>query len=277
MTIRTVEEHEAEDFLRLMCRIFNLDFDRAKGIFFREPFYELRRKWAVFLRGEMIACLTTVPLEFGDGNAAGIAGVGVDPSHRGKGIASEMLHHVTQKGEEKRLLLFAENPRLYHKVGFQILDYVISHPLPINPTNHPPKRANFKDVCATYQTWAESKPNRLRRNSKRWELWTWQMKSCFLLNEEKKHPMPSHTAERKNYLHATEENSRIHYFCLDGERVREILPEFHPLPINEPTEWYGLESMAHLLKIPLSSPKRELLLMGFGFSEPPQMFMSDQF
>jgi hypothetical protein len=35
--------------------------------------------------------------------------------------------------------------------------------------------------------------------------------------------------------------------------------------------------MAHLLKIPLTQPRREVLLMGLGFAEPPQMFMSDQF
>lgn len=251
MTIRIVQEHEAEKFLELLCEIFNLDFYRAKGIFFREPFYELRRKWAVFHNGKMIACLTTVPLEFGDGTAAGIAGVGVHPNYRGKGIASELLKFVAEKGAEKRLLLFAQDPRLYHKVGYQILDQVIATPLPFNPNAQAPKRADFNHVCAIYNAWAEAKPNRLRRTPKRWELWTWQMKSCYRL--------------------------RTGYFCTDGDRIRELLPEFQTIPSPEPLSWYGLESMAHLLKIPLTNPQRETFLMGLGFHEPPQMFMSDQF
>jgi GNAT superfamily N-acetyltransferase len=251
MTIRTIHENEAEEFLKLLCEVFDLDFHRARGIFFREPFYELRRKWAAFHEGRMIACLTTIPLVFGDGTAAGIAGVGVHPHYRGRGIASEMLQFVAQHGDEKRLLLFAKDPRLYHKVGFQILDHVISSPLPFNPNAQTSQRADFNHVHATYQAWAEAQPNRLRRTPKRWELWTWQMKSCFHLGTG--------------------------YFCTDGDRVRELLPEFHPLPFPEPISWYGLESMAHLLKIPLTQPRREVLLMGLGFAEPPQMFMSDQF
>jgi hypothetical protein len=57
--IRTIHESEGETFLRLMCGVFGLDFNRAYDVFFTEPLFDLDRKWALFEGNEMVSILTT--------------------------------------------------------------------------------------------------------------------------------------------------------------------------------------------------------------------------
>ncbi len=119
--IRPIRDHEANPFLELICEIFELDVDRAQGIFFNEPLFDLSRKWALFEGGQMASVLTTVPLKFGWGTAIGIAGVATKLARRRLGLAETLLNHVlkdSEHREERVALLFAKEIGLYEKVWF---------------------------------------------------------------------------------------------------------------------------------------------------------------
>jgi ribosomal protein S18 acetylase RimI-like enzyme len=251
--VRPIRMEEAETFLRLLCGVFALDFRRAQSVFFSEPFFDLKRKWALFEDGQMRCTMTTVPLEFGDGPAMGIAGVATLPEHRGRDLARQLIDEaVTEsaaRGEE-RSLLFANNERLYAKCGFRVLDRVVTQPLP--PGNEGGGRLLSRDeVTPVYDAWASEHPGRLRRDKRRWEYWSWNMKTAF--------------------------GQPGGYVCYEFGRVRELLPGFSGLPFSDPADWFGLESLARVLGIRLDDPRQEMLLMGRKFDAIPQMFLTDQF
>src|SRR5438477_1449685 len=131
--IRPIQSGEAEEFLRLLCSVFGLDYRRAFDVFFQEPLFDINRKWASFESGKIVCTLTTVPLIFGDGPAIGIAGVATEPENRGRNLATELLKESLRHSDsigEGRALLFASCERLYERCGFKPLDQVISQPLP---------------------------------------------------------------------------------------------------------------------------------------------------
>ncbi|MCH8273899.1 MAG: GNAT family N-acetyltransferase [Armatimonadetes bacterium] len=252
--IRTIDRGEAKTFLRLLCDVFDLDFRRARDIFFKEPFFELKRKWALYEDGRMVGCLTTVPLEFGDGQAAGIAGVAIHSGLRGRGLGGELLKEVLKEAAaagEPRALLFAHETRLYEKQGFRQLDRVVSQPLPGGEGSVRREVLSEAEVRTTYDAWAAEDAGRLRRDERRWGFWSWNMKSPYRLPGG--------------------------YVCAELGRVRELLPAYQSLPFTDPVEWYGLETMGRSLGVPLGNPRSEMLLMGIGFDRAPQMFLSDQF
>ena len=96
--IRPIRKSEAESFLTLLCNVFDLDIVRARHVFFKEPMFDLERKWALFEDGELRTILTTAPLEFGFGRAFGVAGVATEPKHQGRGLAQRIIEHVLAHG-----------------------------------------------------------------------------------------------------------------------------------------------------------------------------------
>lgn len=251
--IRTIAEHECNDYLAVLCAAFDLDRQRAQTAFFGEPYFSLNRKWAAFLDRRLVSILTVVPIEFGDGKGIGIAGVATSEDARGKGVASELLQHVcdhySQQGMPKALL-FARSDGLYKRVGFTELDKVFSQPLPLGRALKPRQLSSDK-VRALYDRWAAADLRRLRRDNDRWKYWSWTFKTPVELGEG--------------------------YFCYESNRIRELLPAFERLPISDHAEFYGTGEMAKVLGIDLSEATSDLLLMGRGFDYVPQMFMTDQF
>jgi predicted acetyltransferase len=254
--IRPIKRGEAQDFLRLLCEAFDLDFERAKGVFFNEPMFDVNRKWALFLDGQIESILTTVPLAFGFGNAIGIAGVATRLSSRGRGLGGELLQEVlrsSQESGEGPALLFARETALYERVGFRLLDQVIRAPIQAG-SNAPLEGVMPQhEVVNIYNDWAASRPNRLRRDDRRWTYWKWNMRFCC--------PFANG------------------YICLEGATVRECIVD-GPVdiwPIHAGTEWIGLRTMAGECHVPLGDEHFELHLMGRGFDEIPQLFMTDQF
>jgi GNAT superfamily N-acetyltransferase len=254
--IRPVFESEAPEFLRVLCDVFNLDQGRAGTIFYSEPFFDLSRKWALFQDRQMVAILTTTPLQFGFGSAIGIAGVGTLPDHRDKGYGQKLLEHVLEHSDrhgESRALLFAHRQTLYARVGFELVDHVIKGPIKgatKMPYSTPLPQAQVQEM---YAEWANVHPMRIIRDSRRWDYWHFVYRESF--------------AATGGYI-ASETN-------LIREAVISELPD--SWPVIEGGEWYGLRSMTAQLGIPLQSEKEELLVMARNFPDIPQMFMSDQF
>ncbi len=254
--IRTIRADEAEGFLRLLCGVFDLDYQRAHSVFFSEPLFDLDRKWALFEDGVITSILTTTGLEFGWGRAIGIAGVATRPERRSLGYATRLLEHVmgvaSQRGETGALL-FAREPSLYEKLGFKVVDLVVRGHLGAQEDEGIPDSLTYHDVRAIYTRWAEADAARLRRDEKRWNYWKWHYRVCS--------PYGSG------------------YLCVEGSVLREAILDApsHNLPLPAGAEWFGLATMAKRLGITLTDSKFELYLMGRSIPMQPQMFMTDQF
>ncbi len=253
--IRPIEPTEADDFLAILCQVFSLDPGRARAIFFSEPLFDLRRKWALFEGGRQVSILTTIPLEFGWGQAIGIAGVATRPESRRKGLAAKLLAATVQASREageKAAFLLARETALYERCGFQTLDRVVSARLDGVEAGESPALP-FEEVRSRYDCWSREHPDRLRRDERRWAYWRWNLRAC------------------------TEVDGG--YVCVEGNAVRECvlnepLPEW---PVGTQRQWFGLSSMAESLRAPIANPEPDLYLMGWNAPGVPQMFMTDQF
>ena len=255
--IRPIRRDEGEDFLQLLCDVFGLDFDRAQGLFFEDPMFDLRRKWALFEGREMVSILTTTPLEFGWGRAYGVAGVATRESRRGEGHAGKLLDRVHKEATrtgEGHALLFAQELGLYERVGFEPLDRVVRAPLATIPEEEIPPAMHVEEVRAMYAAWADGHPDRLRRDRKRWTLWKWHFRECNPFGDG--------------------------YLCFENDTLREGLwsPPAAALPLPGGTEFFGTTLVADMLELPLAAPPTvELHLMGRDVPGVPQLFMTDQF
>lgn len=255
LEIRPIRAHEAEAFWGILVECFHLDPGR-RWIFQNEPYFDLNRKWGAWQDGRLVTILTTVPLTFGWGRAIGIAGVATLPQFRGRGFAEQMLSTVLGQAEadgEGPALLFAHETTVYQRVGFAVMDTVIRGPL-VGSDLAPVRAFSGQQVREMYADWSAEHPDRLVRDPRRWQYWEWFTRICEAVGDG--------------------------YLCLEPPLVREALgisPGLAAWPVPVGTEWLGLKSMTDRLGVPLLHSKQELILMARGFSQPPQMFMTDQF
>ena len=253
---RLIQLAEGAAYLRALCRIFDLDYVRAESIFYHEPFFDLNRKWALFCDGFVRSILTTVPLQFGDGAAIGIAGVGTLVESRGKGYGQTLVEAALEsatKDGETRALLFAQSDTLYKRCGFETLDRVIRADFTEVEVDPDAEVIGFERVRELYDAWALRDPKRLQRDDRRWNFWKWNLRMCV--------EVPGG------------------YVCQEGDLVREVVLDQPPprWPIFEQAEWFGLRTMAQELRLPLKNEREDLMFMGRGFTEVPRLYMTDQF
>lgn len=250
---RTIRADEADEFLAVLCEIFELDYPRARPVFFSEPFYDLSRKWALFVEGRIVSVLTTVPLQFGWGLASGYAGVGTLGEYRRKGFGERLLQaaldHGTGQGEVAAFL-FARQTHLYERLGFEVLDSIIRAPLQ-SGAYYEDDPLTYDEVRELYTKWSNEHPGRLRRDDQRWSFWKWHLRMC--------------------------DRCGSGYLCREPGTVREAVPGAKPWPIGQNEEFYGLQTMAEQLDLPVLTPKIEMHLMGLRAPGVPQIFMTDQF
>jgi hypothetical protein len=239
-----------------MCTAFSLDFSRARSVFFTEPYYNLDRKWALFDTGRMVSVLTTTPLLFGWGNAVGIAGVATELSSKRLGHAARLIEHVLEASVaagEGPAVLFARDPRLYERVGFGTVDFVMRGQLPSHESWEFQSPMRTDEVQSIYTAWSEKDADRLRRDERRWALWDWNFRVCSRYSDG--------------------------YLASEPGALREAIftsqPE--PLPLPDEAEWFGQTRISEMLELPLQEPVQELHLMTRSCPGVPQMFMTDQF
>lgn len=254
--IRRIEPGEAVRFLRLLCDVFELDFSRARPLYFNDPMYEVTQRWALFHDGELTAILSAAPLDFQAGRCLGIAGVATRPEYRGQGFAGELLEAmmlVNSRCSQTGYLLFAKDERLYRAHGFQTADVTWRAPFATEAYAPSPRGIKFVDMVAQYTKWSTEKPNRLLRNDRRWKLWKHHLRSTWVCGNG--------------------------YLCNEGDTVREIITPSPPpqWPILPSFQWLGLKSMAESMQLPLGPGIREASLMLRNFGERPEFFLTDQF
>ena len=253
---RPIRREESDEFLSVMCDVFELDQSRAAHVFYSEPFFDINRKWALFENHRIATVLTLTPLKFGWGDAVGVAGVATLPSARRRGHASRLLESSLSglSGNSPTVsFLFATNPGIYARTGFSVIDEVISGV--VKPMADPgePELMSIEDVQAFYDNWAEAHPDRLRRDAQRWRAWQWVYRPC--------------EAFAGGYL------SNEPMLCREALMTESATA----WPVVDGTRWMGLKSLTSALRIPASNFRRELLLMGRNAPGVPQMFMTDQF
>jgi predicted N-acetyltransferase YhbS len=254
--IRPIKENEAEAYLQLLCDVFELDFNRAYDLFFREPMFDLDRKWAMFEGREIVSILTTTPLEFGWGKACGIAGVATKKDRQGEGLARRVIEKVLATSDsrgEGAAMLFAADTRLYEAIGFEALDRVVRGTVLSLPLEVDQEECSYASLRTKYDAWASGDPDRLRRDEQRWDYWKWNFR--------------------------TANTFRDGYYTLENGTVREAIfcePQ-KKLPVPRGTEWLGLSYVTDQLEIPLGSVSVPMYLMGRNVPGQPQLFMTDQF
>ncbi len=254
--IRPIKESEGEAFLQLLCDVFSLDFNLAYDLFFTEPMFDLNRKWAVIEGQEIVSVLTTTPLQFGWGNAVGIAGVATRPDRQNEGYARRLIDKVLRASEragEGAAMLFATDTRLYEACGFEGLDRVVRGPVTSLPLQIDLPELPFAQMQSLYNDWAVAHPDRLRRDDRRWRYWQWNYRDTFAVGDG--------------------------YLCVESDTVREALvpPGTKKLPVARGTEWLGTSFMTDQLEIPLGAVQVPMYLMGYRVPGQPQFFMTDQF
>src|SRR5205814_7177509 len=93
--IRAPRTDELDDLLALMCEAFRLPYSSARGPFYQDPFFDLQNKRVLVEEGVVASCLTLVPRTIWIGKAAvsvaGVADLSTLQSHRGRGLATELL------------------------------------------------------------------------------------------------------------------------------------------------------------------------------------------
>ncbi|HLO97239.1 MAG TPA: GNAT family N-acetyltransferase [Fimbriimonas sp.] len=254
--IRTISQQEIPDYLNLLCKVFNLEYERAHTILVNEPLFDLNRKWALFDSGKLVTTLTTTHLEFGYEDVVGIAGVATEPERQGEGLAGKLIQHVLEaasRNGEMGALLFATDGRLYANLGFEVVDTVVRGPILSSPLELEADPVEFLFVRGLYRDWAEESNARLRRDQKRWKYWNWFERSSFEVDEG--------------------------YFTTEGGMVREALWSKSPtkMPVIRGTEWVGLSKVTNDLQVPLGGLSSNMMLMGRGVDFVPEFFMTDQF
>jgi len=255
--LRTIRIEECNPFLELLCTVFELDFERARTIFYSEPYFDVNHKWALIEDGKIATILTTTPLQFGWGEAIGISGVATAPHARGRGLAGTLLNFALEQSRSRGTdvcYLFARQATLYERSGFHVIDEVIRAQLKPHWDVTEFESLDLVEIQRRYNAWSVKHPDRLRRDSRRWKHWQLSMRFCEPIGSDG-------------------------YLCTEGQLVREIvrMPETAVVPILPGSEWMGLRSLAEQVCLEVSDPKVELMLMSTDPQRKPQMFLTDQF
>lgn len=254
--IRPIKSDEASTFLGILVECFGLDPARARQAFHSDPLFDINRKWALFDAGEIRSILTVTPLMFGWGRAIGVAGVATLEAHRGHRYGEQLLREVLKAAErafEAPSLLFAHRPDLYERVGFGVIDEVISAEIQAADNVSVSNPMPVSTVKEIYSEWSQAHPERLHRDEQRWRYWNWFHRPC--------------------------EQWGDGYVCLEHQLCREVVsvPGGTAWPVGKNTRWLGLSKMADQVEVPIGHQSHEMYLMGRGFPGRPQMFLTDQF
>lgn len=136
---RAVKVSELDAHFQVMCEAFGLDSDRARAIYYGDPFFELSHKRILFDDGKPVSGLTLVPatLRLAGGAAidiAGIAGVGTPPSRRNCGFAGSLLTTTLRDvpGELGYSIfgLVTDRPDYYSRFGWAVCSNMFQWTIP---------------------------------------------------------------------------------------------------------------------------------------------------
>lgn len=123
--LRCAKPDELEEVLQVMCSAFGLSFEKAKKIFFSDPFLNHSNNLVLMTNGQVTSCLTLLPIEVMIGGSVvrigGIAGLATKPDQQRKGYAARLLKYALDVCKERDLplvILEPSNIKYYLKLGW---------------------------------------------------------------------------------------------------------------------------------------------------------------
>ncbi len=251
LAVRKVRKDEEDAYLALLCRAFGLNLGQSALAFYSDPLFSRRERWALFDGRELIGSVSTLEMTFGRGGVTGISNVAIQPERRGQGLAQRMLEHVLD--QVGPACLFANQPDLYQRLGFKVVDEVIRGTLPTRDHGGVLEKVNASAARDVYRRWSSEDNRRLVRDDARWTYWTWAKGVAFALGNG--------------------------YVKLDSGSTREIIAskDGFPLDLSGTVDWIGLREVTRDMDIPVENGQFELLFMTWGIDWVPRMFLTDQF
>ncbi|MBV9848599.1 MAG: GNAT family N-acetyltransferase [Armatimonadetes bacterium] len=132
--IRAARAAEADDALRVLCAAFGLNYDAARPIYYRDPFFDLSHKRLLLTPTDgILSCLTVIPSLLRVGRAwvpmGGIAGVATRPDRQGQGWGSRLLAvSVPSLADELGYPLsglFPATEGLYRRAGWETVSEAV--------------------------------------------------------------------------------------------------------------------------------------------------------
>lgn len=117
-----IERSQAEEIRQLLAASYpDWEFTRHRNYFKQLPTRRMLATQGTRLVGQLGLEHRVVSTTTGPASIFGIIDLCVDPSARRQGFASRLLQEVEKLGQQNSiefLVLFAEDPRIYHQQGF---------------------------------------------------------------------------------------------------------------------------------------------------------------
>ena len=130
LAVRTIEQHELKDLLTVTQQAFGHEF-REDDLSRAERVFEFDRSHAAFDGDAMIGTTGAFSFELtvpgGEVPAAGVTIVGVLPSHRRRGVLTEMMRHQlddVRRRKEPVAILWASEGSIYQRFGYGMASVV---------------------------------------------------------------------------------------------------------------------------------------------------------
>ncbi len=181
--IGTVSSHECDEFLRLMCSAFVMEFDAARPIFYADPYFEPSNKFVARINGQIVSCLTVVDRECWIGetvvHVAGIAGVCTRPELRRRGLAGRLITETARVLADRGYAvaaLFPTDRQYYRKLGWETVGVELRARIPANDLSGAARPGGVRQVAAEdipqiariYDRAAFGRTMHCLRDDKRW-------------------------------------------------------------------------------------------------------------
>jgi predicted acetyltransferase len=193
--IRAVRPEELDDFLGVLCAVYEMPVELAAPIFYADPYFDSENKRALFVEGRVVSALTLVDSQLWIGEAivpfAGIAGVATLPDERRQGYASALIRDSLEVAAKRGYALAAlQSDRLdyYRQFGFEVVSrqpiYNIDPgllPQSDETTHvHPLTQEDLPAIAKIYTDWSHGRTGWATRDEKRWRYLYQLAKTCIV-------------------------------------------------------------------------------------------------
>lgn len=181
--LRSPLPEELDEMLAVMCEAFNLPFGPARDVYYKDPYFDVRRKRVLIADGKIVSCLTVVDAPLWIGRAvvpvAGVAGVATCSDARNRGYASRLLEDAVPALRELEYglaALFAVSASFYKRLDWEPASPQIQlslSPTAINVTREgryvrAALPSDTPDLLRLYDAWSRERTGCRLRDDKRW-------------------------------------------------------------------------------------------------------------
>ncbi len=197
--IGAVHPDELESLLALICEVFQLPYEPARELFYKDPYLNLENKRVLRVNGQIVSCLTIADREvwLGGGRVrvGGIAGVATHPKERNKGYAGLLLEDTLAYLKTQGYALSALIPyssHFYRRLGYEICGNVcryVTAPsyLPTSTDGRKMRSGrpdDVEDLADMYAKFALGKAFHGVRDNPRWHYLLQNVEQCHVYTDD---------------------------------------------------------------------------------------------